>query len=216
MHEKRAQHELWWSRNLGKESYLHNGSYVDAPSLETFDKWMGDSGSQDRVKVRMRFPKEGSFLDVGCGAAPEFWGLQISHPKLDYFGLDITPELVEFNLSRGIPCKVGSARSIPFEDNSFDIVHSRHVVEHMSDIETPLGELTRVAQKNVYVAFFMGPKRLRSSISLDNAGTNGEVYHNTYSRSEIRKCLKGNPKVRSFKYERLPHPSTLLLSIELN
>jgi ubiquinone/menaquinone biosynthesis C-methylase UbiE len=211
----RENYELWWSRNLGKQSYLHDGAEVVAPSLENFGSWMGDSQSRDRVIARSHFDSEGSFLDVGCGAAPEYEGLKLSKPDVVYTGVDITPELVAFNKSRGISCFQGSANSLPFEDNSFDVVHCRHVVEHMSNVELALSEFIRVARNKVFIVFFIGPSYFKSSFNLDNKGTDGEVFHNTYSRRDIKNLLKRNEKVQKFKFIKIPKPSTQMLIVDL-
>lgn len=215
MSEKRENYELWWSQNLGKSSYLHDGTEVEAPSLETFGSWMGDSQSRDRIAVRSHFIDQGKFLDVGCGAAPEHEGLKRSNPGLLYTGVDITPELVEFNKSRGIDCFQGNANALPFKTNSFDVVHCRHVVEHMSNITSPLNEFIRVASQKVYLVFFIGPSIFKSRIKLDNEGTDGEVFHNSYSKREIKNILKSNEKVAKHKFVKVPKPSTYLLEIDL-
>jgi len=212
---KRENYELWWSKNLGKRSYLHDGAEVDAPSLESFGTWMGDSKSRDRVAVRSHFIDQGTFLDVGCGAAPEYEGLKRSKPGLSYTGVDITPELVEFNKLRGIECFEGTANSLPFESNSYDVVHCRHVVEHMSNVISPLNEFIRVASQKVYLVFFIGPSILKSRFKLDNEGTEGEVFHNSYSKSEIKNILKSSEKVAKYKFIKVPKPSTYLLEIDL-
>ena len=212
---KRENYELWWSRNLGKQSYLHNGEEVSAPSLDSFGSWMGDSQSPDRIRVRDLFNITGTFLDVGCGAAPEYEGLRSNKRNVVYTGVDITPELVEFNKSRGVDCFLGSAISLPFADASFDTVHCRHVVEHMSDIDRPLNEFIRVAIKEVFVVFFLGPNSFKTKTNLDNKGTDGEVFHNTYSRKQIRRILKANERVTRFDFISLPKPSTHVLKISL-
>ena len=212
---KRENYELWWSKNLGKRSYLHDGAEVDAPSLESFASWMGDSQSRDRLAVRSHFIDQGKFLDVGCGAAPEYEGLKRSNPGLLYTGVDITPELVDFNKSRGIDCFQGTANSLPFESSSYDVVHCRHVVEHMSNVTSPLNEFIRVASQKVYLVFFIGPSIFKTRFKLDNEGTDGEVFHNSYSRREIKNILNSNKKVEKFEFIKVPKPSTYLLEIDL-
>ena len=45
------------------------------------------------------------------------------YKDVKYTGMDITPKLVKYNLSKNINCVQGSLNNI-FNDNSFDIVHS--------------------------------------------------------------------------------------------
>lgn len=222
-----GNYEKWWSNNLfgEDEHYLHNGKKYKTPTIDEFSQeWMGTIDDPDRKFVREHILKFNTVLDVGCGGAPEYYGLKKINENIEYTGLDITPELVALNKKKNINCFVGSANSIPFNDSSFDVVHSRHVIEHMKDFKQPMLEFLRVARKCVLISFFLGPDlRLKtdwipkkSKISCDNKGTKGEIYHNRYSRYEIKKLLKRNKKVQSFKYIELTDHSTYLLKINLN
>lgn len=191
------QYESWWQSNLGSSKYLHNGQWYDSPSTSSFEQWMGDSNSPDRVFARTLLLPYGSILDAGCGAAPEFNAVDPSK----YTGLDITPKLVEYNLSRNINCVQGSLNNIPFSDNSFDVSISRHVTEHMPNIEQPITELIRVTKKQVLLYFFIKPVESNTHlISLDNQGTQWEIYHNTYSKNLIETILLNHNKVQSFNW----------------
>lgn len=208
--------EMWWTNNLGKETYIHEGNQVDAPSVENFDSWMGDSDSRDRGRVRNHYGEFITFLDAGCGGCPEYYGVKKINKCAKYTGMDITPKLVEYNKNRGIECVQGSLNDIPFPDNSFDIVHSRHVVEHMNNIEKPLDELVRVGIKKVLISFFIKPSdQSEHTIQLDNKGTSGEVHHNVYSKKIIEEKLKNNIKVKNIKWVDIPKPSKELLIITL-
>ena len=214
----RENYENWWSKNIFSEnsSYIHDGKEHTTPSVEEFSKqWMGTVDSIDRKEVRGYITKYNSVLDVGCGGAPEYYGLKdISNIK--YTGLDITPELVQLNKNNNIECHVGSANDIKFKDSSFEVVHSRHVIEHMSNFQKPISEFIRVAEKLVLVVFFIGPfLKFKSEINLDNKGTDGEIYHNRYSRFEIRNFLNKIEKVNSYEYVKLGGISTYLLKIKL-
>jgi hypothetical protein len=85
----------------------------------------------------------------------------------------------------------------------------------MRNVNAPLNEFIRVARKKVFLVFFIGPTFIKSRRNLDNQGTDGEVFHNNYSRREIRKLLKENAKVSSFMFAKLPKPSSYLLEITL-
>lgn len=216
METELKDYEKWWTNNLGNKTYIHNGKEIKAPSTSTFEKWMGDSFSADRVCVRKEFGNFKTILDTGCGACPEYNGIINMYKDVKYTGMDITPKLVEYNINKNINCVHGSINNIPFEDNSFDIVHSRHVVEHMSTIEKPLDEMIRVATQKVFISFFIKPtNESEHIISLDNKGTKGEVYHNKYSKIVIEKHLNDNTKVKDFRWINLPSPSCELLIINL-
>ena len=210
------KYELWWTNNLGNETYVHNGQTYNAPSVSKFKSWMGDSFSKDRICVRKKFGEFKTFLDAGCGACPEYKGLNDMYKDINYTGMDITPKLVEYNISQNINCVQGSLNNIPFKDNSFDIVHSRHVVEHMNNIENPISEMIRVASKKVFNVFFIKPtNKSHHIINLDNKETIGEVYHNKYSKQLIEEQLNENKKVKDFEWIKIPAPSCELLLINL-
>jgi ubiquinone/menaquinone biosynthesis C-methylase UbiE len=197
---KLKTYEKWWEVNVGAGSYVHEGVEQKAPTLEGFKDWMGDPMERDRVEVRSLFGDFESILDAGCGGCPEYYALQ-GKEGLKYTGMDITPKIVEFNKSKNIECVQGTLNAIPFPDNSFDLVHSRHVVEHMSGIEDPLKEMIRVSRKRVVLSFFISPAQnwsYQHQISLDNANTSGEVYHNCYSKVLIDRLLDENPKVEDY------------------
>ena len=195
-------YEKWWETNLGGGSYTHGGVEHKAPTLDSFKDWMGNPLEKDRVEVRSLFGEFQSILDAGCGGCPEYYGLK-EEERSKYTGMDLTPKIVKFNKSKNIKCVQGSLNEIPFEDNSFDVVHSRHVVEHMSNIELPLAEMVRVSKGKVILSFFISPTQNLSPehrISLDNPNTSGEVYHNCYSKILIDRLLDENPKVDNYRW----------------
>jgi hypothetical protein len=67
---------------------------------------MGDSFSQDRIFVRKQFGKFKTILDAGCGACPEYNGIINIYPNIKYTGLDITSNLVEYNMNNNIVFRV--------------------------------------------------------------------------------------------------------------
>ena len=64
-----------------------------------------------------------NILDVGCGV-----GLFIDYAPERITGIDINRNNVDFCKSRGFNAHVGDALKLDFPDNSFDGVHSSHVM----------------------------------------------------------------------------------------
>lgn len=90
--------------------------------------------------------KYGSLLDAGSGE-----GVVLQQPGVIQHGLtvalDIDPERI-VNAVRRLPEVepiVGSLYALPFRNNSFDAVISLEVLEHLSQPELALQELSRVA-----------------------------------------------------------------------
>ena len=91
-----------------------------------------------------------SVLDVGCSA-----GIGLEH----YFklitekccGIDVSKIAIERAVKKGFDARVASVTSIPFEDQSFDLVCSTDVMEHLRPEDQTLvhRECFRVSKKYV-------------------------------------------------------------------
>lgn len=80
----------------------------------------------------------GRVLDIGCGLQPYRPFLDAS--QTEYVGIDR-----EGPLSK--PTIVGNAESLPFPDESFDVVLSTQVLEHLPEPERALAEAVRVLKR---------------------------------------------------------------------
>lgn len=96
-----------------------------------------------------------AILDVGVGTGDLFVDLAKAHRGAELTGVDLSPamlarartKLARLGLERHRLVR-GDARSLPFDDASFDLVISTYVVELLpiADYPAVLGELCRVAQ----------------------------------------------------------------------
>jgi len=83
--------------------------------------------------------RDGRALDVGCGNGRYLASLVALGWRVQ--GVDTSPEAARSAMEAyGIPVHVGSLESAPFDRNSVDFIHMRHVIEHCED---PLGTLRR-------------------------------------------------------------------------
>lgn len=99
--------------------------------LEVLDRYLGKGGADHR-----------RILDVGCGT-----GTMLTHLASygQAQGVDIDEEAVGYCRERGlVDVRLGSAETLPFEDNSFDLVTALDVVEHLDDDAAALREIRRV------------------------------------------------------------------------
>ena len=95
-------------------------------------------------------------LDVGCGAGFDiFAASRLVGAAGKVYGIDLTPEMVERakkSLIRSrisqVEIRVASSESIPFGDNTFDLVISNGVLNLSLWKETSLREITRVLKPN--------------------------------------------------------------------
>lgn len=93
--------------------------------------------------VRNYFKSGMSVLEIGGGSG--WQAKQISKLNCEVHSIDLPNRL---NLSKFFNVVDYDGRIIPFAPESFDIVFSSNVLEHVSDINNILSELRRVLKKN--------------------------------------------------------------------
>ncbi len=83
-------------------------------------------------------------LDIGCsiGATVEA-GQRLGW---DASGVDVSLAGVEFCREQGLDCHKIDGLHLPYEDNTFDVVTSWHVIEHVDDVRETLQEWNRVVK----------------------------------------------------------------------
>jgi len=91
---------------------------------------------------RFRMAPGMAFLEAGCGRGEFLKGFR--DLGLDTRGVDISEKAPALN--PGIPVKVSDIErdGIPYDDDSFDVVYSKSVLEHFRDPERYIGEANRV------------------------------------------------------------------------
>ena len=95
-----------------------------------------------------------SVLDVGCGKGFLLYELTQAVAGLKVQGIDISEYAVENSKEeiRG-NLKVADAVSLPFEDNSFDLIISLNTLHNLYcyDLDKAFSEIERVGKKNKYI-----------------------------------------------------------------
>lgn len=95
------------------------------------------------------FPMEGkTILDAGCGEGTELAFCQGKGAKV--YGIDTSKEMVRLAKEK-VPdatVSVGDFTHLPFEDNFFDAVITKHAIHIASDVSTVISEFTRVLKTN--------------------------------------------------------------------
>ena len=94
-----------------------------------------------------------SALDCGCGPSPITLGLARAVAPGPVVGIDIEPTMIDRANSlaadsglSNIQFQVADIHDLPFDDDSFDIVFSSAVLEHLPDPVSALRELRRVTR----------------------------------------------------------------------
>jgi ubiquinone/menaquinone biosynthesis C-methylase UbiE len=101
-----------------------------------------------------------TLLDVGCGPGTITADLAALVAPGRVVGLEHAPRILEkaraASVERGVAehvdFQVGDVHSLPFPDDTFDIVHAHQVLQHVGDPVRALAEMRRVCKPGGYVA----------------------------------------------------------------
>ncbi|WP_456420530.1 class I SAM-dependent methyltransferase [Thermococcus sp.] len=113
-----------------------------------YDEWYKTKTGQyvDRVEKWLIFSmmrtKSGKALDLGCGTGN--YTLELKKRGFDVIGLDASEGMLRIARSKGLNCIRGNAYSLPFPEESFDLVLSVTMFEFIHEPEKVLAEIHRV------------------------------------------------------------------------
>lgn len=104
---------------------------------------------QPYVDLVIRYaPKGSKILDLGCGNGIST--RMLNQAEYDVIGTDISQLFLEearsWENSR-LRYQVCDVLELPFEDDSFDVICSNELIEHLPEVETALKEMIRVVRK---------------------------------------------------------------------
>ncbi len=194
--------ELWFNTPDTETLCRAGGNGPDHPSqLYAIKKYVFPLMDDGRVI---------SFLDYGCGSGTTIEAMSKEYPgsdliwPLNYLGVDIIPKNIKWCREnfKGVNFEVNpSIHKIDQPDKSFDVVYSRHVVDHMKSFEDAMDEHKRVSKDLVIVILWTGLVDGDHQIKniVDHRGTPKEAtykdeYTNNYSRKKVEEYLAGDPK----------------------
>ncbi|MES2223531.1 MAG: class I SAM-dependent methyltransferase [Patescibacteria group bacterium] len=148
--------------------------------------------------------KTNKVLEVGCGAGYST-KILYEHIKPETFhASDIDPELVKLAKERTpqITAEKESIYELPHKDNSFDLVFTLEVLEHLEDPEKALKELKRVTNKYIIVSVPHEPiwrilNMLRGKYLKHFGNTEGHINH--WSKRSFTKLVGKHFKVIKVK-----------------
>jgi len=158
--------------------------------------------------------KKGSILDVGCGEGfmLDFFAKNNLAKHLE--GIDLSKEAIElgkFNFP-SLKLKQENIYSLPYSNNSFDLVTSAEVLEHLEDPQKALSEITRVSNRYILLSVPNEPlyrlSRLFSGINIKKLGDHPEHINHWGVKSFKDFVSKNNLKIIQTK---LPFPWILIL-----
>jgi len=103
-------------------------------------------------KVNLIKPED-KILEIGCGIGSIV--NELHNRRFNIQGTDISNEAISYGLNKfgDINLQVQPAENLPYEDESFDVVLSFDLFEHIAQIEKHVSEVTRVLRKGGYYLF---------------------------------------------------------------
>ena len=181
-------------QNLLREGGIWGeGQYIDNAGREKIRDLIKQASAQGKIKV----------LDVGCGTGIEYEGYKKYNLRIDYTGLDAIEDVLIGGRKRNPEAKfyLGDAESLPFEDNSYDFVVARHLLEHLSNYEKALKELYRVSRKYIILDFFITPTDQKDDIKMHYFKIPGtfrwfKAYQNLYNKRRLIKFINKSGSVQ--------------------
>lgn len=122
--------------------------YATISSKEKVEKHQQIIRDVEWEKIANHIPKNSKFLDLGCGAG---YSLMRASQDLNcqVEGIDADPGAHGVGrfikgMVKTVPIKQGFAEDLPYAKESFDVVYSSHVLEHVNSESKSLKEMKRV------------------------------------------------------------------------
>lgn len=157
--------EIYWTEVGKRIGERENGENVIAGDDEPFYRYK----RKEFLKLLNKLDfKDKSVLEIGCGPGGNLLEIIEKQPSR-LVGVDISNEMVSL-ATKKLPTDVKVLKidgtSLPFEDNTFDIVFTATVLQHNTDDEMLrkiMAELSRVCSDKVYLF-----ERIENSIKGDD------------------------------------------------
>ena len=92
-----------------------------------------------------------SLLDIGCGDGAFTQRLATHVDAGHAVGVELVEELAEAARGRGLDVHTADAATrLPFDDGTFDVVHTNQVIEHVAGTDAFMAEIKRVLRPDGY------------------------------------------------------------------
>ena len=139
------------ARQFGKE-------YFDGDRLRGYGGYRYDprfwQATARRFRDYYRLAGDASLLDVGCAKGFMLHDFKELMPDLSIAGIDVSEYASENALETVKPfLRIGNARELPYDDNSFDLVISINTVHNLplEECKQALREIQRVSRQHAFV-----------------------------------------------------------------
>jgi SAM-dependent methyltransferase len=140
-----------------------------------------------------------SLLDAGCGGGYYWWSFADRGLKLDWHGIDYTPEMIELACSELAPRagleqeRFRLAAIEDLDEQRYDNVLCFNVLTNSPHYALPLERLLGAAGKRILLRESLGDElivRYTPDPYLDEGKRHLRVYHNTYPIDEVQAFME--------------------------
>ena len=104
-----------------------------------------EATNRENIRQLVRDRSYEALCDLGCDDGSWTVDVAMSSRSQHSFGIEVVGERARSAHKRGVKVAVADlARDFPFEDQTFDLVHSNQVIEHVPDVDHFLSETHRI------------------------------------------------------------------------
>ena len=121
--------------------------------LKTINKFLGGiSTTKTALKIIWPYNKKVTVLDVGAGSSDILINVQRLYPQLEIISADKNLRALNYSEEKIIKVNI-DAFSLPFKDNSIDLIHLSLFLHHFSEeqINQLLKEFLRISNKGIII-----------------------------------------------------------------
>ena len=189
--------------------------------MSTAEEWSNQSAIdyyyQNRHEVSDLYPSEKVFLprvlfpgatvlDVGCASGGFFNIMRSFEPRIEYTGIDLSERAVELARERYPEATflLTEGFELPFEDDSFDIVHCTSVFNNEPNYQGMMKEMYRVSSRFVLVDI-----RLLKGIGTVRESVYNIKFHGDGVEAKVPYVVNDADEVVNFILQLEPKPKAL-------
>lgn len=141
--------EISWANKFFLDAlYYKNKVEFEAVSDTFLDTISKDDERYTTTRNAISDYKNAKILDLGCGKGRYLKNLLEEGLENQYYGVDISQNVMKDLAQYPITCKVGTLTNIPFEENIFSVVYTCEALEHAIDFQSAIKEMARVTKRN--------------------------------------------------------------------
>jgi len=142
----------------------------------------GYHAAAERIEAEIGKPTH-KVLDVGCNTGDGMGVLAKRWPDAQMVGVDPVRRFVYAAIGRGFYARIAEAEKLPFSDDSFAFVFSRHSLEHCHDRAAAVAECRRILAPGGHI-YVQAP--------IEPEGTANKLHESAFqSLDELRNAFPG-------------------------